>query len=127
MAKARGGAARQAIISGREFDPANESSPTIILSGVTKENMATGNGSMHTNSNRKLGGVDDLSLSLDGSRNDLEYLQELANGDEDFSLSVTLANGNTYSGTGQFEGEINFASNDGTISLAFRAKVFEQI
>lgn len=127
MAKVRGGDARQFIISGREFDPKAENSPTIILPGFIKENMPTGNGSMHTNAKRKLGGVDSAVVSIDALRQDQEFLQALADKGEDFPFSVTLASGVTYSGSGQFEGDLNFASNDGQLEFGFRSTKFEQL
>jgi len=124
---ARGGDVRQYLIAGREFDPVGGSSPTIILAGYTNENLPTGNGKLHTVARRKLGGFDGGSISLDASRKDQEFIQNLISGQEAFTVSVTLASGITYSGSGKIEGESNFNSNDGQLEFAFRSENFEQI
>jgi hypothetical protein len=124
---ARGGDVRQYLISGREFDPVGGSSPTIILAGYINENMPTGNGKIHTLAKRKLGGFDGGVVSLDATRKDQEFIQNLINGQNAFNVSVTLASGKTYSGSGKIEGDANFNSNDGQFEFAFRSEKFEQI
>jgi hypothetical protein len=124
---ARGGDVRQYLISGREFDPVGGSSPTIILAGFVNENLPTGNGKIHTLAKRKLGGFDGGVISLDATRKDQEFIQNLINGQEAFNVSVTLASGKTYSGSGKIEGDANFNSNDGQFEFAFRSEKFEQI
>jgi hypothetical protein len=124
---ARGGDARQYLISGREFDPVGGSSPTIILAGYTNENLPTGNGKIHTLAKRKLGGFDGGVISLDATRKDQEFIQNLINGQNPFNVSVTLASGKTYSGSGKIEGDANFNSNDGQFEFSFRSEKFEQI
>jgi len=124
---ARGGDVRQYLISGREFDPVGGSSPTIILAGYTNENLPTGNGKIHTLAKRKLGGFDSGVISLDATRKDQEFIQNLINGQNPFNVSVTLASGKTYSGSGKIEGDANFNSNDGQFEFSFRSEKFEQI
>jgi hypothetical protein len=124
---ARGGDVRQFLISGREFDPVGGSSPTIILAGYINENLPTGNGKIHTMAKRKLGGFDGGVISLDATRKDQEFIQNLINGQNAFNVSVTLASGKTYSGSGKIEGDANFNSNDGQFEFAFRSEKFEQI
>ena len=124
---ARGGDVRQYLISGREFDPVGGSSPTIILAGYINENLPTGNGKIHTMAKRKLGGFDGGVISLDATRKDQEFIQNLINGQNAFNVSVTLANGKTYSGSGKIEGDANFNSNDGQFEFSFRSERFEQI
>jgi hypothetical protein len=128
MSIVRGGDIRQIMIGGREFDPAPEGAVKIILSGFVNENRPTGNGRLHTKQTRKLGGFDDLAISVDPERGDIEYLQGLANGQEAFSASISLPSGVIYSGTGcQIEGELNYDSGDGQVELAIRGTVVEQI
>ena len=56
-----------------------------------------------------------------------EFIQNLINNGENFNVSVTLASGITYSGSGRIEGDLNFNSNDGSLEFAFRSEKFEQI
>lgn len=122
----RGGDIQQILINGRSFDPANEGSANYKLSGVTNENLPTGNGKLHTNSRRKLGGFDGLGLSLDAERGDLEYLQEIWNDRVPVPVQITLSNGVVYSGDLAGEGELNGNSGDGTIEIAMLGEKFEQ-
>lgn len=124
---ARGGDIQQILINGRSFDPANEQSANFRLSGFVNENLPTGNGKLHTNSRRKLGGFDGLALSLDATRLDLEYLQEIANNRIPVPVQITLVSGIVYSGDLAFEGEIDANSGDGTVEIAMMGEKFEQI
>lgn len=123
----RAGDIRQFTISGREFDPAPEANVTVMLSGFNNENAPTGNAEMHTTQRRKLGGIDGMSISLDNTRQDLEFIQAIADAGTPVAVTLTLADGVTYSGQLGVEGEINPNMGEGTLEIAMRGKKFEQI
>lgn len=123
----RGGHPRQVTLAGREYDPAPESTVTVIAHGFTNENQPTGNGRLHTNQNRKLGGFDGLTISIDGDRGDYEALQALSNRASAFAATVTLANGQTWAGQVKIEGDLNFDAGAGTVEISARAPVWEPI
>lgn len=126
MGNIRGGDIQQILIAGREYDPASEGSMNYRLSGYNNENLPTGNGNVHTNKNRKLGGFDGLSISLDSSRLDLESLQEVWNNGVAVPVQITKSDGIVYSGSLVPEGELPAVSGDGTLEIAMLGKKFEQ-
>ena len=127
MSVVRGGDITQILVGGREYDPAPESTVTIILSGKTNENRPTGNGKQHTVQNVKLGGFDGLGISIDPVRRDLEELQRVSDARDPVPMSISTASGITYSGNCMLEGEINNDQQNGTCEIAARGSRFEQL
>jgi hypothetical protein len=123
----RSGDIRQFTIQGREFDPAPNTSVNVMLSGMTNENQSTGNGQLHTTQRRKLGGFDGMTLSIDASRQDYEFLQGISNAGVPVPVTMTLPGNQTYAGDLNVEGEIGHNAGDGTLELTMRGKTFEQI
>ena len=127
MAKVRGGDITQLILWGRVFEVKVDSNVTYRKGGLVNESEPTGNGNMHTTQRRKLGGFDAVPVSLDGTKQDLEYLQDQYDSGEPGSCSMTLANGITYSGDLSPEGELDASSGDGQAEVTALGPVFEQI
>lgn len=123
----RAGDIRQFTIQGREFDPAPETDVTIILAGFNNESQPTGNGQLHTTQRRKLGGFDGMTVSLDNSRQDLEFIQRIGDEGAEVPVTLTLADGITYAGQLTLEGELQPNMGEGTVEIGMRGKVFEQI
>lgn len=127
MAKVRGGDIQQLILWGRVFEVKADSNVTYRLGGYTTENEPTGSGGMHGTQRRKLGGFDSCPVSLDGTKQDLEYLQGKYNAGEPEACSMTLANGVTYAGDLAPEGELDGSSGDGQAEVSALGPKFEQI
>ena len=117
----------QFLVDGREFEVAGGSNVTYRLSGFNNEHNPTGTGGMQTKRTRKLGGFDGLPIILDPTKQDLEYLQEIANKGDPVPMSMTLADGTTYSGDLGIEGDLDGSSGEGQIELTTRGPRFEQI
>lgn len=126
MASVRGSDIRQMMIGGREFDVAPESNVTYRLAGYTNESTPTGNGGMHTVQRRKLGGFESLPLSVDPTRGDIEYLQDLADKGEPVPMSMATATA-TYAGQLTIQGDINPNTGDGQVEISALGPVFEQV
>lgn len=126
MGNIRGGDIQQILIKGRSFDPANEGTMNYYLSGNVPTNLPTGNGKLHTNLRRKLGGFDGLSISIDSSRLDVEFLQEIWTSGETVPVQITKSDGVVYDGSLAGEGELNPNSGDGTMEIAMKGEKFEQ-
>lgn len=122
----RGSDIRQMMIGGREFDVAPESNVTYRLSGFSNESSPTGNGGMHTVQRRKLGGFESLPLSVDATRGDVEYLQDLADAGEPVACSMAVANA-TYAGALTIQGAIDPNTGDGQVEISALGSRFEQI
>lgn len=123
----RGGDIRQVMINGREFDVAPESNVTYRLAGFTNETAPTGNGSAHTTQRRKLGGFESLPLSVDPTREDIEFLQSIGDAGEAVPMFMTLANNITYGGSLTIQGAIDPNSGDGQVEISALGSTFEQL
>lgn len=128
MATVRAGDIRQLTFFGKELDIKGEdANVNIDLGGYTSEQGINGNGTLHGTKRRKKASVTDVPVSIDDTRQDLEFLQGKADSGEAGPLSITLASGVTYSGTMALVGEIKKATGDGTASLTFEGAKLEQI
>jgi len=114
------------MIGGREFDPAPETNVTYRLAGWTNESSPTGNGGMHTTQKRKLGGFESLTISVDPSRQDIEFLQEKIDAGEPVPCSMVFA-GYTYAGNLTIQGELDPNTGDGQVEIAALGPKFEKI
>lgn len=126
MATVRASDITQLMIGGREFDPAPETNVTYRLAGWSNESSPTGNGGMHTVQRRKLGGFESLTLSVDPSRQDIEFLQEKIDAGEPVPMSFAFA-GYTYSGNLTIQGELDPNTGDGQVEIAALGPKFEKI
>ena len=62
--------------------------------------------------------LDGLTLVVDDSRGDHEFLQGLADRSDFWPLAITYASGVTYGGTGQIVSEMQFSSQASTAQLS---------
>jgi len=116
------------MVKGREFDVKGEdANVNIDLGGYSNEMGLNGNGVSHVVQRRKVAGFSDCPISVDDTRQDLEYLQDIANTGELAPTTITLASGITYSGSLLPIGDLAKATGDGTLSLEMRGPKFEQI
>ncbi len=123
----RGGDIIQLMLFGREFDVAADSNVTYRLAGRSNESTPTGNGGMHTVQRRKIGGFDSLPISVDPSRQDVEFLQGKADLGEPGPCSMTLINGIAYAGNLALQGEIDPNTGEGQLEITALGSKFEQI
>jgi len=127
MATVRAGDILQIMLYDREFDPKQGSNVNYRTSGRVNESTLNGNGGLHTMQTLKPGGFDSMTLSLDPSKKDLEYLQEKNDEGETGNCSMTLINGITYAGQLTLQGELDANTGDGQVDIAALGPVFEQI
>jgi hypothetical protein len=128
MASVKGGDIRQLTIKGREFDvKGGDANVNIDAGGFTNEGSLNGNGSLSIVQRRKLAGFSDCPVQIDDSRQDMEFLQDIADGGEPVPVNMTLASNITYSGALSIIGELQKATGDGTLTLEMRGAKFEQI
>ncbi len=127
MASVRAGDILQCVIYDREFDVKQGTNVNYRLNGRINETTLNGNGSNHTMQTLKPGGFDSLTLSLDPSKKDLEYLQAANDEGEPGNCSITLISGITYAGQLTLQGEIDGSSGDGQVDISALGAVFEQI
>jgi hypothetical protein len=128
MGAVKGGDIRQLTINSREFDvKGGDANVNIDTGGFANEAGLTGNGNLAVTQRRKAAGFSDCPIVIDDTRQDLEYLQDIANKGESVPVTMTLASGKVYSGALLPVGDLAKATGDGTLSLEMRGARFEQI
>jgi len=128
MAVVKGGDIRQLTINSREFDvKGGDANVNVDAGGFANEAGLAGNGNLAVTQRRKVAGFSDCPINIDDTRQDLEYLQEIADAGEPVPTNMTLASGVTYSGSLLPVGDLAKATGDGTLSLEMRGARFEQI
>lgn len=127
MANVRAGDIRQFIINGREFDPAPGSSWTLKPGGLENESAITGNGQLHTTQKRVAAGFSDCSVSADPEREDLEFLTDLKDAGAPVPVTVTLVNGDTYSGSLVIDGAVELPTAEGVVKISLMGAKLEKI
>jgi len=126
--KVRGGDIRQFTYAGREFEvKGGDANVNIDLGGFTNEAIPAGNGQVSFAQRRKIASITDLPILIDDARQDLEYLQGKQNEGSENPVTMTLASGETYSGSLAITGELKKATGDGTASLELMGSKLEQI
>lgn len=128
MGAVRAGDIRQLTIDGREMDPGGgDANVNIDLGGFTNEATLTGNGEAHITQRRKVAGFSDCPISIDDDRQDLEYIQGIANDGDPVPVSITLVSGKVYSGALSIVGDVMKAAGDGIATIEMRGARFNQI
>lgn len=113
-----GGSIENVTLSGREFAVAADAESQRKLGGWENEFLANGNGTGRLVKTRVPFGLDGLTVEVDDSRGDAEFLQDLADRDDVWPLAITYASGKTYQGSGQIVGEMQISSQNATAALS---------
>ncbi|NIZ47804.1 hypothetical protein PVA44_07740 (plasmid) [Entomospira nematocerorum] len=115
MAKTKGGRLVEVRINGRNFDPTNDSDPTIKIGALEVENEITAGRHIHSVVREAMGGFSDLVLSV----TDDEYtiLANIWDSLTPVSVTITRASGAIYGGQCYPSGTCEL-SNDGKVTLA---------
>lgn len=112
-----GGSIESVTLSGREFAVAADAEAQRKLGGFENEVMANGNGTARLIKTRVPLAITGLTLEIDDSRGDHEFLQGLANQNDFFPIAITYASGVTYQGSAQIGGEFQASSQAATASV----------
>lgn len=112
-----GGSVESMEISGRGFAVAADSEATITVGGFTNENQANGDGTTRMVKTRVPWMVDGLTVEIDASRGDQEFLQSIADGKVYVVCAFTLASGIVYQGSGQLTGDFGASSQSATAGV----------
>ncbi len=126
MGKLRSGDIKQFMFAGRELDIKGGAAINYWLPGYIIENGVTGNGKRDPKGTRRLGGIDNVPVSISNSKEDLEFLNSKNDG-EDYPLNITMIDDTTYGGSMAIEGEITADTGEGKCDVSFRGDSFEKI
>lgn len=113
-----GGSIESVSLGGRLFAVAADADSNRKLGGWENEIQPNGDGTVRLIKTRTGWVLDGLTVSIDDTRGDAEYLQDLQDAKDLFAVSITYASGITYQGTGQITGETQVSSQNTTAALA---------
>lgn len=123
----RAGDIQQFTWYGMTFDPAPETDVTMFLPGTRSESTANGNGTAHVTGRRVLGGFDGLALSIGPGDGKLEFLATKQATGVAGACSMTLIDGTTYGGALLPEGDLQFSTGNGQVTVAGRGAKWERL
>lgn len=113
-----GGSIESVALDGRIFSVAADADSNRKLGGWENEVQANGDQTGRLIKAAVTWSVDGLTLSIDDTRADAEYLQDLQDRLDFYPIAVTYASGVVYQGTGQIVGETATSSQNTTAAVA---------
>lgn len=114
-----GGSIESVSLNGRVFAVAADAEAEIKIGGFENEIQANGNGTARQVKTRVPHSVTGVTLEMDDSRGDHEFVQALADSPDYFDLGVSKVSGITYAGTSQFTGEMQSSTQSATMAANF--------
>ena len=114
-----GGSIEAVGIAGRNFTVAADAESQRQLGGWENEVQANGDGTARLIKTRVPLSIDGLTLEVDDSRGDHEFLQEQSDLNDFFALDITYASGIVYQATAQIVGEMQASSQNATAAVSF--------
>jgi hypothetical protein len=99
------GSIEAVTLDGRNFAVAADADANRFMGGFTNEQEANGDGTARMVKTRKPWKISGVSLEVDDSNEDDTFLQDLMDRTANYPISITLASGKTYQGTGQITGD----------------------
>lgn len=115
---ATGGSIESVTFAGRTFSVAFDADSQRKLGGFENEVASNGDGTARLLKTRVSWMLGDLTVSIDDLAGDPEFLQDLADGNDFFAVTISYASGAIYQGTGQIEGEVQTSSANATAALS---------
>lgn len=115
---ALGGSIETLTLDGREFPVAADVEVNRKLGGWENEVQSNGNGTARLIKTRVPLSLDGITVEVDDNRGDQEFLQQLSNAVDYFSIAITYASGLTYQGTGIIVGELQSSSQNATAAVS---------
>lgn len=113
-----GGSIESLALSGRIFSVAADSDSNRKLGGWENEVQANGDSTARLIKTRVPLSLDGINISIDDTRGDAEYLQELQDSNDFFDIAITYASGVTYQGSAQIVGETQISSQNTTATIS---------
>ncbi len=111
---ATGGSIESVTLDGRTFPAAADAEGQRKLGGFENEVQANGDGTARKIATRVPWSWTGITIEIDDSREDDEFVQGLANRNDFFPIAITLASGIVFQGTGQIMGENTTSSQSTT-------------
>lgn len=112
-----GGSIIEASLRGRIFAVAADADGARNLGGYTNEVQSNGDASGRKIMTLVPWTIGGLTLSIDDTRGDQEFLQNIADDTDWVTITVTLASGYTYRGQGTIADNIEFSTQNATAGV----------
>jgi len=112
-----GGPIESISLNSRSFAVTADSDANVNLGGFNNEKQANGDGTARTIKTRVPWSVTGIGVEIDDSRGDHEFIQDLADGNEDFPVALVYTSGSIYQGVGQIIGEPSKSTSGASLSL----------
>lgn len=113
-----GGSIESISIKGRLFPVAADAEANRKLGGFENEVQPNGDGTARLVKTRVAWMLDGLTVEINDDRADQEFLQGIADGNDFVPITITLASGVTYQGTGTLTGEFQMSTQASTAQLS---------
>lgn len=113
-----GGPIESITLAGRSFAVAADADGQRKLGGFENETQMNGDGTGRLIKSRVPWMLDGITVEIDDSRGDQEFVQDLQDRQDYFPITVTFASGEVYQGTGQVSGEVQTSSQNATAALS---------
>lgn len=113
-----GGSIESVTMDGRTFPVPADAEAQRKLGGFENEVQPNGNGTTRLVKTRVPWSINGLTVEVDDSRGDQEFLQGLANRKEYWPLAITLASGDVYQGDAQLVEENSASSQNATAAVS---------
>jgi hypothetical protein len=123
-----GGSILSVSIRARLFSVASDADVSMDLGGYSNETQSNGNGTARIIKTRKTWMLENISVVLDPDNNDLEFLQEIADGNTFVPITIELVSGHVYQGKGIVTGDLKGSTQNttATITLSGKEKLTQQ-
>ena len=114
-----GGSLESVTLDGREFPIVSDAEVNRKLGGWENEILSNGNGTARLIKTRVPWSMDGVTIEIDDSRGDHEFVQSLVDAQDYFPVAATYVSGITWQGVGQIVGEFQASSQSasGAVSL----------
>lgn len=113
-----GGSIEGVSFDGRAFSVPADQEVNRKLGGFENEILANGDGTARMIKTRIPFSLDGLSVGVDDARGDHAFLQNLANSNDFFAVTITYASGVVFQGTGQISGELQFSNQSASATVS---------
>lgn len=113
-----GGSIESVSIRGRLFPVASDADVNMKLGGDENEVQANGDGTARIIKTATPWSLSGLNVEIDHDRADIEFLQEVSDGNDYVDVTITYASGATYQGVGILTGEVQASSQSATAPVA---------
>jgi len=112
-----GGSVLAITLAGRLFSVAADAEVQRDIGGFTNESKENGDGTGRLIKTRKKASLKGISVDVDDSRGDHEFLQDLADRNDYFDVAMTYAYGAIYQGTMQIGGDIMHSNTNQVVNF----------